>query len=217
MARSLLAFSQVRFDFRIGSLFSSLCSLVVCFRDFPFVLWWIRRVGWWWFGSERILADFGEADSSVVDRFLVVTHTEAPLLRRADPLAPLLLFFWFDDRENLWFKLLSGGKIFSLSMRWWVNKRLRQWWPLRSPWAVKPKNDFSFHWALFYLQNMNILLVLSVLRSNYLPCLWRWFWTPCSDDFACRLKISHEGRIILEFWYKWHMNFNESATPDTNF
>ena len=22
---------------------------------------------------------------------------------------------------------------------------------------------------------------------------------PCSDDFACRLKISHEGRIILEF------------------
>ena len=109
MARSMLAFSQVRFDFRIGSLFSSLCSLVVCFRDFPFVLWWIRRVGWWWFGSERILADFGEADSSVVDRFLVVTHTEAPLLRRADPLAPLLLFLFF------YFFGLMIGKICGLN------------------------------------------------------------------------------------------------------
>ena len=86
-------------------------------------------------------------------------------------------------------------------MRWWVHKRLRQWWPLQSPWAVKPKNDFSFHWALFSSEyrlgflSLAFQLFCNVYGKDFFN-LWPLFWLALH---VC-IKVSYEGRTTSLEW-----------------
>ena len=92
----------------------------------------------------------------------VVTHTEALLTCLADR------FFFISS-------LLHDGRFIGCNGNaMMIHKWFWQWLSNWTPWAVKPKNDFSFHWALWICDPCKGIVCLLKTFFNVICSLFLW-------------------------------------------